>query len=49
MIELNSSTRKKGNRISDIFTLITDKEIKQYFDAIYPRIKDIIYIKNKKT
>ena len=33
--------QKKGNRISDIFTLMTDKEVKQFFDAIYPRIKDM--------
>lgn len=30
--------RKKGNRISDIFTLMTDREVKMYFDCIYPKI-----------
>lgn len=32
--------RKRGNRISDIFTLMTDREVKAYFDYIYPAIKD---------
>lgn len=32
--------QKKGQRISDIFTLMTDREVKKYFDAIYLRIKD---------
>ena len=37
---INFILQKKGRRISDIFTLMTDKEVKQYFDAIWPRIKD---------
>ena len=32
--------QKKGNRMAVIFTYMTDKEVKQYFEAIYPRIKD---------
>lgn len=32
--------RKKGQRIADIFIYMTDREVKQYFEAIYPKIKD---------
>lgn len=32
--------RKKGNRASDIFTLMTDREVKTYFEYIYPAIKN---------
>lgn len=32
--------QKKGRRISDIFTLMTDKEVKSYFDAVYPSLKN---------
>lgn len=37
---INFICQKKGKRIFDIFTLMTDKEVKQYFDAIYPLIKN---------
>lgn len=32
--------QKRGQRISDVFTLMTDREVKKYFDYIYPSIKD---------
>lgn len=32
--------RKKGYRMSDIFTLMTDREVKLYFDYAYPVLKD---------
>lgn len=32
--------RKKGWRASEIFALMTDKEVKQYFDAVYPLLRD---------
>lgn len=32
--------QKKGKHISDIFTLMTDHEVKVYFDYIYPVIKE---------
>ena len=32
--------QKKGKRALEMFALMTDKEVKQYFDAVYPLIKD---------
>lgn len=37
---INFIIRKKGKRTADIFTLMTDREVKMFFDAIWPRIKD---------
>lgn len=37
---INFIIQKKGKRMSDIFSIMTDREVKQYFDAIYPIIKD---------
>lgn len=32
--------QKRGQRISDIFILMTDQEVKQYFDAVYLNRRD---------
>lgn len=32
--------KKRGQRISDIFILMTDRKVKKYFDYLYPVIKD---------
>lgn len=37
---INFIIQKKGRRVSDIFALMTDREVKLYFDAIWSRIKD---------
>lgn len=37
---INFICQKKGKRILNIFVFMTDKEVKQYFDAVYPLIKD---------
>ena len=37
---INFICQKKGQRIKDIFIYMTDRELKRYFDMIYPLIKD---------
>lgn len=32
--------QKKGRHVADIFILMTDKEVKSFFDAIYTTIKN---------
>ena len=32
--------RKKGNRYLEMFALMTDREVKIFFDGLYPLIKD---------
>lgn len=34
--------RKKGKRGAEFFIYMTDREVKNYFDLIYPAIKDIL-------
>lgn len=37
---INFICQKHGQRIKDIFIYMTDRELKQYFEMIYPLIKD---------
>ena len=37
---INFVCQKKGKHALEIFSLMTDREVKQFFDAIYPKIKD---------